>query len=889
MERRDFIKGCFAIMIVTPYGINIFADEEALNKFAETLDVDRFVPAVCPYCASGCGILYGVKGDRIISVCGNPESWNEGRLCIKGATLPDLRLPGAPGTEDRILAPMIRSSEHRGSLEGFEETSWNKALDFIAEKMEISTREFAGDKRAFAFYGSGQVSNETEYAQALYMKLGANLHADNNGRLCQATHVMTHVCTVGTDAPPMDFDDVYKTDNLFIFGCNMADSLPGWFGKISDAKSKNPDLRLVIIDPVKIRATKILDYESGDMYVPIKPAQDINLINSIAYTIIFEMEGVNSQYNGDVAAWIDALEKSKSKSKYIDTDFIKAYVEFFNGDLSILSQIGKRGPLTFRDLKLQPGLDGFRLYAEHVKKFKPENVCDEIGISADTIRMLAKLFRRKENTMSIFLQGFGHTTTGVAKGSTLFSLHAVTGRIGREGSGVNPTVGQPNGLGQRLGGAIVGRLPGNRNQPVPKVRREFAHSLCEGRSDIYQMLMENLELPDGLSRLGYTAVDMYKNIEKGAIKGIWIMCTNPMVSMPNLNMVRRALEKAELVIVQDIFKKNETAFFADVLLPAATISGEATGTFANTDRRIQLHQRAVMPPKKALSDSTILLAFAFRYSKILKKKGRNKEAVLMDFLLDRVLGNKAEIFQDIDSNFDRIRDLSPKFAELLWSDLAKISKGVPSNDLSNITYERLKKEKDFKGYQGFKFPVTSPADKGTAVLYDKNYEKKFGKRFATPNGKMRAWLWENVSEKDKVTKSYPLVAGMPIRLEHWHTRVQTGRCILNQKELPEPFVAICEKDAKQLHIDDGELVKVESRRGHITLKAKIEKSMPPREGFVWIPWCFGAAKDYFRSIFEVPPGTTAGNILSADYYDSVSKEPGFQYSAVRIIKTGGVK
>lgn len=889
MKRRDFIKGCFSIVMVTPHGISVFDNEEALNRFTSTLDVDRFVPAVCPYCASGCGLLYGVRGDRIISVCGNPDAWNEGKLCIKGATLPDLRLPGAPGTEDRILTPMIRSKKHKGSLEGFKETSWNMALDFIAEKMEASTREFAGDKKAFAFYGSGQVSNETEYAQALYMKLGINLHADNNGRLCQATHVMTHVCTVGIDAPPMDFDDVYKTDNIFIFGCNMADSLPGWFGKIADAKSKNPDLKLVIIDPVKIRATNILDYEKGDMYIPLKPAQDINLINSIAYTIIYEMEGVNQNYEGEISSWIDALETGKAKTKYINLDFIKEYVEFFKGDLSVLSKIGKRGPLTFRDLKSQPGLDGFKLFAEHVKRFKPKDVCNDIGISANTIRRLAEIFARKENTMSIFLQGFGHTTTGVAKGTTLFSLHAVTGRIGREGSGVNPTVGQPNGLGQRLGGAIVGRLPGNRNQPVPEARREFAQRLCEGRPEFYQMLMENLELPNGLSRLGYTAVDIYKNIEKGAIKGIWIMCTNPMVSMPDLNMVRRALDNAELVVVQDIFKKNETVFFADVLLPAATISGEATGTFANTDRRIQLHQRAIIPPGKALSDSTILLAFAFRYSKFLRKKGRNKEAGLVDFLLDRVLGNNAKIFQDIDSNFDRIRDLSPKFAELLWSDLALISKGVPSNDLSGITYERLKSEKDFKGYQGFKFPVTSPYDKGTAVLYDENYEKRFGKRFATPNGKMRAWLWENVPEKDKVTKAYPMVAGMPVRLVHWHTRVQTGRCILNQIELPEPFVAICEKDAKQLQIKDGEIVMVESRRGHITLKAKIEKNMPPREGFVWIPWCFGAAKDYFRSTFEKPPGTTAGNILSADYYDPVSKEPGFQYSAVRIIKAGGTK
>lgn len=884
MERRDFIKDCFFVVIVTPFGISSFANAEELKKFTEKLEVDRLVSAVCPYCASGCGILYGVRNDRIVSVCGNPDTWNEGRLCIKGATLPDLRLPGAPGTEDRILAPMIRDRKYKGSLDGFREISWNEALDFIAEKIEKHSRESAGDKKAFAFYGSGQVSNETQYAQSLFMKLGMNLHVDNNGRLCQATHVMSLVCTVGIDAPPMDFDDVYKTDNLFIFGCNMADSLPGWFGKVSDAKSKNPNLRLVIIDPVKIKATRILDYEKGDMYIPIKPAQDINLINSIAYCIIFELEEVNRDYKGNIFNWINDIRTKKTKCRYIDPDFIENYAEFFKGDTSILGTIGKKGPTAFKDLKMESGLEGFKLYSEHIKKFKPEDVCNDIGISENTIRKLAEIFIKETNTMSIFLQGFGHTTTGVAKGATLFTLHTITGRIARAGSGANPTVGQPNGLGQRFGGSIEGRLPGNRNQPVPEERREFAQRLSNAQPDIYRMIMENLELPDGFGKVGHTAVDMYKAIEKGEVKGVWIMCTNPMVSMPDLNMAKRALQNADLVVVQDIFKKNETIFFADVLLPAATTSGEATGTFLNTDRRVQLHQQAIMPPGKALSDSTILLAFAFRYSKMLKKNKRDEEAKLMDFLLDRILGERTEIFDDIDKNFDQIRELSSKYAELLWLDLAKISKGVLSNDVSGITYERLKNERDFKGYQGFKSPVISPTDKGTAILYDEAYEKKFGKRFATPNGKIRAWLWENIAELEKVTNEYPMVAGMPIVVEHWHTRVQTGRCLLNQIELNEPFVAICEKDAQKLQIKDGEIVRVESKRGYITLKTKIEKARPPREGFVYIPWCFGAAKDYFRSTFEIPPGTTTANILSADYYDPISKEPGFQYSAIRIVK-----
>ncbi|MEM2351530.1 MAG: molybdopterin-dependent oxidoreductase [Thermoproteota archaeon] len=895
VTRRDFLKTATAVGLVlvttgiAGKGLNqpFILEPRMLEARVTKVEVDKWVPSICPYCGCGCAILYGVKGDKIVSVRGDPEGWNKGRLCMKGASLADLWLPKSKGVKDRLLKPMMREPGKRGTFKDFKEVTWDEALNYIAEKLKEYTKIKAGDKTAFAIYGSGQVSTEYQYLQSKLGVIGLNIHADNNGRLCQATKVMGMVISYGIDAPPMSFDDVYHTDNLFIIGFNVAETLPNWFAKIVDAKvRRGADLKIVIVNPVRISATQILDYETGDRFIPIMPGTDVPFLNSIAYVVIYEMEGVNERYGGDTDKWLDDVVKGLVKPRYIDVDFIEKYATFYKGDYKVLARIGKEGPVIFKEIEVGAGIKGFREFAKFISKFKPEVISALIGVSPEEIRETAKIFVRGRNTMSIYLQGYGQASNGVSKHLTLSTLHVITGRIGRAGAGVMPTVGQPNGLGQRIGGAVVGRLPGNRNHPVPAHRASLAKVMAKGIPEMEKKILDRIEMTveeKKLSRLAFTAIDMFKRIKDGAIKGVWIVCTNPLVSFPNVTLAFDALKNAELVVVQDIYW-SETAAFADVLLPAAALSGESTGTFFNTERRVQILEKAVEPPGDSLPDEIIFLAFIYKYLKTLEKEGRTDEADFIRFLAEPFYKGYENLFENVQANIKQLREIVPEIQSRIFSELAAISKGVPCNDFSGLSYERLRKERDAEGLRGFQIPVPSPDHKGTKRLYDESYEATYKMRFATPDGKVRCFIWDYVPPAEWPDPEYPFILILPRIYEHWHTRTRTGRCALPHKLKPEPWISINPTDAAKLGVKNGDLVEVESKRGKVIVKVLVDEVRTPREGVVWMPWAYGFFGDMFVGKPESPPGTRTANLLSNDVYDPVSKQPELKFATVRIRK-----
>lgn len=894
-SRRDFLKTVMATgltLATTGIAWKEFNQLFILEPYTQEvriakLEVERWVPSVCPYCGCGCAILYGVKGGRIVSVRGDPEGWNKGRLCVKSASLADLWLPTSKGIKDRLRKPMMREPSKRGTLKDFKEVTWDEALNYIVEKVKEYTKITAGDKTAFAIYGSGQVSTEYHYLQSKLGVIGLNVNSDNNGRLCQATKVMGMVISYGIDAPPMSFDDVYYTDNLFIIGFNIAETLPNWFAKIVDAKIKRgADLKIVVVNPVRISATRILDYETGDRFIPIMPGTDVPFLNSLAYVVINELEGVNERYGGDTDKWLDDVMKGFVKPKYIDVDFIERYCTFYKGDYQILAKLGKEGPTIFNAIGVGAGINGFREFAKFVSKFKPEDVSALVGVPPEEIRETARIFVRGRKTMSIYLQGYGQASNGVSKHLTLSTLHLITGRIGTIGAGVMPTVGQPNGLGQRIGGAVVGRLPGNRNHPVPAHRATLAKAMAKGIPEIEKKILDRIEMTvegKNLSRLAFTAVDMFKRIKDGTIKGVWIVCTNPLVSFPNVTLAFDALKNAELVVVQDIYW-NETAAYADVLLPAAALSGESTGTFFNAERRVQILEKAVEPPGDSLPDEIILLAFIYKYLKALEKEGRNDEAAFIRFLAEPFYKGYEELFENVQVNIKQLREVAPEIQSKIFSELAEISKGVPANDFSGLSYERLRKERDAKGLKGFQIPVPSPSHKGTERVYDESYEATYKQRFATPDGKARCFIWDYVPPAERPDAEYPFILILPRVYEHWHTRTRTGRCALPHKLKPEPWISLNLTDAAKLGVKSGDLVEVASKRGRVISRVLVDDVRTPREGVVWMPWAYGFFGDMLLGEPESPPGTRTANLVSNDAYDPVSKQPELKFAAVKIKK-----
>src|SRR5206468_7302196 len=189
-------------------------------------------------------------------------------------------------------------------------------------------------------------------------------------------------------------------------------------------------------------------------------------------------------------------------------------------------------------------------------------------------------------TLSLYCQGLNQSSAGTAKNAALINLHLATGQIGKPGAGPFSLTGQPNAMGGREVGGMANLMSGHRELANPEHRRELA---------------ELWDVPSVPAKPGKTAVEMFEAARAGEIKILWIACTNPAQSLPDQRLVREALERAELVIVQDAYRNTETARYAHVFLPAAGW-GEKEGTMTNSERGISRVRAAVPPPGEARAD-----------------------------------------------------------------------------------------------------------------------------------------------------------------------------------------------------------------------------------------------------------------------------------------------
>ncbi|MEI7432531.1 MAG: molybdopterin-dependent oxidoreductase, partial [Betaproteobacteria bacterium] len=237
---------------------------------------------------------------------------------------------------------------------------------------------------------------------------------------------------------------------------------------------------------------------------------------------------------------------------------------------------------------------GFDELRRQIAEFTPGAVAAACGIKADDIITAARWFGQAKAPLSFWCQGLNQSIHGTENGAALIHLHLATGTIGKAGMGPFSLTGQPNAMGGRETGAMANLLPGHRNPANAADRSELAG------------LWGIPALPEAT---GKTAVELFDAVHAGTIKAVWIACTNPAHSLPDLNRVRLALEKAEFVVVQDAWGDTETTAFADLLLPAATW-GEKEGSVTNSERRISRVRAAVAPPGEARADWRIARDFA---------------------------------------------------------------------------------------------------------------------------------------------------------------------------------------------------------------------------------------------------------------------------------------
>ncbi|HEX4880470.1 MAG TPA: molybdopterin-dependent oxidoreductase [Limnobacter sp.] len=466
--------------------------------------------------------------------------------------------------------------------------------------------------------------------------------------------------------------------------------------------------------------------------------------------------------------------------------------------------------------------EGFSAYAEGLAQYTPALAASVCGVKEADIVTAATWFAQSSRTLSLYCQGLNQATTGTDKNTALIALHLATGKIGKPGEGPFSLTGQPNAMGGREVGGLATLLPAHRELNNPDHVREMAR---------FWGVKQISSAP------GASAVELFDRLEKGDIKAVWVACTNPAHSLPNSGKVARALQNAELVVVQDAYLTPATVGYADVLLPATTW-GEKEGTVTNSERRIS-RVRAAMPPfGQARHDWQIVVDFAQRLERELVLQGVPSPRIDPDASPYMAYANTESIFNE-HRETTRGRDL----------------------DITGLSYAVL----DQQGPQQWPMPVGASA--GRARLYEDGV-------YPTPSGKARFVFahFEPVAEDADARFPWRLNTG---RLrDQWHGASRTGTLPEFFSHEAEPLLALHPDDFKRLKLTGQRWLTVQSRRATLTLRAKADASIARGQAALpmhWGPEFFGGRA-----------GVGGVNALTTEAFDPYSKQPELKHAAVKL-------
>ena len=411
---------------------------------------------------------------------------------------------------------------------------------------------------------------------------------------------------------------------------------------------------------------------------------------------------------------------------------------------------------------------GFEKTAESVGPWNPRRAAEMTGVAPEAIERAAHWIGGSRRAMILHARGLEHQSKGVENCEAVVAIALATGNIGREGAGPVMITGQGNGQGGREHGQKCDQLPGQRSLTDPAARQHVAN--VWGIS------------PDELPGPGYTAVEIMNAIHAGEIKGLLSICFNPMVSLPDANFTREALEKLEFFSVIDFFL-SETAAYADVVL-AGSLQEEEEGVTANVEARVIHIQKAVDPPGNARRDSEIICDLASRL-------GRGQYFPFRE---------PREIFEE----------------------LRRASQGGLA-DYYGITYEKIDQQK------GVFWPCPTLDHPGTPRLFEDG-------RFFHPDGKAHFMKLAWRESGDPVDADFPIYLTTGRVVSQYLSGAQTRRIGPLMDQYPEPKVEIHPRLAQQYGISNGDLVTVASRRTEITLPAAVVRTIRPDTVFIPYHW-----------------------------------------------------
>lgn len=404
-----------------------------------------------------------------------------------------------------------------------------------------------------------------------------------------------------------------------------------------------------------------------------------------------------------------------------------------------------------------------------LQDFRPDRVTEECGITAGDLLATARILAESHRLLTFWTMGVNQSIQGTFTTNAIINLHLALGQIGKSGCGPFSLTGQPNAMGGRDCGYMSHSLPGQRLISNPDHRRQMEQlwGLSLGRID---------------PNPGHEAVAMFEALERGELRAIWIIGSNPAASMPNLPKIREALKRAELVIVQDAYFPTETTEFAHLVLPAA-VNLEQDGTFCNSERRVTLMEQVVPPPGDAKPDWWWI----------------KEVAAAMGFTQGLKHDSAAQIFDEF----------------------ARTTAGRP-NDQSALHYQLLR----MRGPQQWPYPAMGQSS-------PRRYSDG---AFATSTGKAKFWARRPLTSEEINNSEYPLILTTGRVLNQWHTRSKSGNVAQLNKLDPGPFLQVHPDDAAAIGVTDGQDVHVTSRHGDCLSIARLDRAINRGTVFMPIHW-----------------------------------------------------
>ena len=449
---------------------------------------------------------------------------------------------------------------------------------------------------------------------------------------------------------------------------------------------------------------------------------------------------------------------------------------------------------------------GIEALEAEVAKYDPTTAAKICGIDEDTIQNIARLFANAGAAMQIWTMGINQSTHGSDGVVGINNLALITGNIGKPGGTSLSITGQCNAMGTREWSSCSG-LPNHRYLENAEHREEIAK-------------FWGIDPEFFPKKRGLYQTDIYPAIETGQIKGLWLIATNPMSSLPNTARIRKAMEKLEFCAVQDCYQDTESAQYAQVYLPAGTWA-EKEGVMTNTERRVNIVKPVVKPHGNSKPDLWIFNQMAKRFD----KEGK--------------------------INF-------PEKPADIFLEMGKLSRGRLA-DISGMDHELIEKNR------GIQWPYTEQQaaagetpPRGGIRLYTKEAS------FCYPDGRAKLIPLPFIDNNEVPDEEYPFWLNTGRLIEHWHGRSKTGKLSNNNKYSPIPFIELNPDAAKELGISAGDYVRLVSRRSDAIVMAQLTHRVP--KNMIFLPFHFH----------------DCANRLTLGLLDPHSRQPAYKQSAVRI-------